>query len=97
MKTTEIFEDVLNSVAQNTGLNPADILNNRSAECTDARYILVRYLQKLLPCPTVASLIGRTRQGVHSILARQKADTFWVESNWKAVVKELESKYFISK
>lgn len=97
MKAKEIFEDVLNAVSQHTGLNQADILSNRSAECTDARYILVRYLQKLLPCPTVASLIGRTRQGVHSILARQKSDTFWVESNWKAIVKQLGSKYFISK
>lgn len=97
MKAKEIFDDVLAAVSQNTGIAQTDILTNRSAECTDARYILVRYLQKILPCPTVAGLIGRTRQGVHSILCRQKADTFWVESNWKAVVKQLESKYFISK
>lgn len=97
MKATEIFEDVLNAVCNTTGMGRADVLGNRNEESTDARYILVRYLAKLLPYSTIALLLGRTRQGIRSILNRQKGDTWLVESNWKAVVKQLESKYFISK
>ena len=97
MKATEIFEDVLNVVCITTGIERADVLVNRSEASTDARYILVRYLAKLLPHSTIAQLLGRTRQGIRSILNRQKGDTWLVQNNWKAVVKQLESKYFISK
>lgn len=97
MKATEIFEDVLNVVCITTGIERADVLVNRSEASTDARYILVRYLAKLLPHSIIAQLLGRTRQGIRSILNRQKGDTWLVQNNWKAVVKQLESKYFISK
>ena len=97
MKATEIFEDVLNVVSTTTGIERADVLGNRNEVSTDARYILVRYLAKLLPYSPVAQLLGRTGPCLRTILNRQKGDTWLVQNNWKAVVKQLESKYFISK
>lgn len=97
MKAEEIFEEVLSVVSDITGIERADIRANRNEASTDARYILVRYLSKLMSCVTIGELLGRTRQGIHSILSRGKGDTWMVETNWKEVVKRLESKYFISK
>lgn len=97
MKKEEIFEDVLSVVSDVTGVGRADVRANKNEVSTDARYILVRYLSKLMPCATIGELLGRTRQGIHSILSRGKGDTWLMESNWKEVVKRLESKYFISK
>lgn len=97
MKQKEIFEEVLSVVSDVTGIERVDIRANRNEASTDARYILVRYLSKIMPCATISELLGRTRQGIHSILSRKKGDTWLIETNWKAVVKQLESKYFISK
>lgn len=97
MKQEEIFEEVMSVVSDVTGVERADIRSNRNEISTDARYILVRYLSKIMPCVTIGELLGRTRQGIHSILSRTKGDTWWVESNWKEVVKQLSSKYFIGK
>lgn len=97
MTKEEIFEEVMSVVSEVTGVGRADIKANRNEISTDARYILVRYLSKVMPCVTIGVLLGRTRQGIHSILSRGKGDTWWVESNWKEVVKRLERKYFICK
>ena len=97
MCSKEIFEEVMSVVSDVTGIERADIMANKNEESTDARYILVLYLSKLMPCVTIGVLLGRTRQGVYSILSRTKGDTWLVSTNWKAVVKRLESKYFISK
>lgn len=97
MCTKEIFGDVLGAVAEVTGLKENEVLNSRTEESTDARYILVRYLSRIMPCVTIGKLIGRTRQGVRSILSRGKCDTWLMERNWTEVVKRLESKYFIGK
>lgn len=93
----EIFEDVLSVVADVTGVKQADVLVKRDEVSTDARYILVRYLSRLMPCVAIGELLGRTRQGVHSILSRGKGDTWLMERNWQEVVKRLESKYFVNK
>lgn len=97
MKNEDIFEDVLSVVSDVTGVERADIRANRNEVSTDARYILVRYLSRLMSCATIGVLLGRTRQGVRSILSRDKGDTWLVETNWKEVVKRLSSKYFICK
>lgn len=97
MCSKEIFEEVMSVVSDVTGIERADIMANKNEESTDARYILVLYLSKLMSCVTIGELLGRTRQGVYSILSRTKGDTWLVSTNWKAVVKRLESKYFISK
>jgi hypothetical protein len=42
-------------------------------------------------------MIGRTRQGVRSIMERTKGDTWLMERNWKEIVKLMESKGYESK
>ena len=97
MSNEEIFEDVLHSVSDVTGLSSKEILYNRNEECTDARYLLVKYLWRLMSCVCIGKMIGRTRQGVRSIMERAKGDTWLMERNWKEIVKRLESKGYESK
>lgn len=97
MSNEEIFEDVLHSVSDVTGLSSKEILYNRNEECTDARYLLVKYLWRLMSCVCIGKMIGRTRQGVRSIMERTKGDTWLMERNWKEIVKRLESKGYESK
>ena len=97
MSNEEIFEDVLHSVSDVTGLSCKEILYNRNEECTDARYLLVKYLWRLMSCVCIGKMIGRTRQGVRSIMERTKGDTWLMERNWKEIVKRLESKGYESK
>ena len=97
MSNEEIFEDVLHSVSDVTELSSKEILYNRNEECTDARYLLVKYLWRLMSCVCIGKMIGRTRQGVRSIMERTKGDTWLMERNWKEIVKRLESKGYESK
>lgn len=94
MNAREIFEEVMEVVVDITGVERADVVGNRNEESTDARCLLVRYLSRLMPCVTIARLLGRTRQGVYSILSRDKGDTWMMSRNWKEIVKRLESKGF---
>lgn len=94
MNAREIFEEVTGIVVDVTGVERADVLANKNEESTDARYLLVRYLSRLMSCVTIARLLGRTRQGVYSILSRDKGDTWLMSRNWKEIVKRLESKGF---
>ena len=97
MSNEEIFEDVLHSVSDVTGLSSKEILYNRNEECTDARYLLVKYLWRLMSCVCIGKMIGRTRQGVRSIMERTKGETWLMERNWKEIVKRVESKGYESK
>ena len=97
MSNEEIFEDVLHSVSDVTGLSSKEILYNRNEECTDARYLLVKYLWRLMSCVCIGKMIGRTRQGVRSIMERTKGDTWLLTRNWIEIVKRLESKGYESK
>ena len=97
MSNEEIFEDVLHSVSDVTGLSSKEILYNRNEECTEARYLLVKYLWRLMSCVCIGKMIGRTRQGVRSIMERTKGDTWLMERNWKEIVKLMESKGYESK
>ena len=94
MCTTEIFKEVLAVVTNVTGLSEEDVLKSRTEESTDARFLLVKYLWRMMPCSTIGKLIGRTRQGVRAIIQREKGDTWLLTRNWKEVVKLLESKGF---
>jgi hypothetical protein len=77
-----------------TGLSEGDVLNCKTEECTDARFLLVKYLWRMMPVVSIGRLIGRTRQGVSAILQREKGDSWLMERNWKDIVKRLESKGF---
>lgn len=93
----QVFLDVMSVVATVTGLSERDILQSRTEEATDARYLLVRYLWRLMPCVSIGQLIGRTRQGVRSIMQRQKGDTWLLARNWEEIVKKMESKGYGNK
>lgn len=97
MSNEEIFEDVLSVVSDVTGVGRADIRANKNEVSTDARFILVCYLSRIMPCVSIGALLGRTRQGIHSILSRDKGDTWLMKTNWKEVVKRMESKGYESK
>ena len=94
MSAGEIFKEVLQVVCDVTGLSERDVLNCKTEECTDARFLLVKYLWRVMPCVCIGKLIGRTRQGVYAILQREKGDSWLMERNWKEIVKRLESKGF---
>ena len=94
MCKSEIFKEVLSVVCEITGLSEEDVLRSKTEESTDARFLLVKYLWRLMPGVCIAQLIGRTRQGVRAILQRGKGDTWLMERNWKEIVKRLESKGF---
>ena len=94
MGTSEIFEVVLGVVCDVTGLCERDVLFCKTEECTDAMFLLVKYLWRVMPCVCIGKLIGRTRQGVYAILQREKGDSWLMERNWKEIVKRLESKGF---
>lgn len=92
MKKYEIFRDVMEVVSTVTGLSERDIVLSRTEEATDARYLLVKFLWRMMPCVSIGKLIGRTRQGVRSIMQRGKGDTWMMARNWEEVVKEMERK-----
>ena len=94
MCKAEILKEVLQTVCDVTGLSEHDVLYCKTEECTDARFLLVKYLWRLMPCVSIGKLIGRTRQGVNAILQREKGDSWLMERNWKEIVKRLESKGF---
>ena len=94
MCTKEIFNEVLQVVTDVTGLSEEEVMKSKTEESTDARYLLVKYLWRLMPCVSIGKLIGRTRQGVRAILQREKGDTWLMARNWKEIVKQLESKGF---
>ena len=88
----ELFNQVLEVVSNVTGIDPKEIVKSRKEECSDARYILVKFLSKRIPSVNIGELIGRTRQGVGSILNRDKAENWIISRNWQETVKQLESK-----
>ena len=88
----ELFNQVLEVVSNVTGIDPKEIVKSRKEECSDARYILVKFLSKRIPSVNIGELLGRTRQGVGSILNRNKAENWIISRNWKETVKQLESK-----
>lgn len=94
MCKNEIFVDVLSVVCDVTGLSEEEVLRSKTEESTDARFLLVKYLWRLMPVVCIGKLIGRTRQGVRAILQREKGDTWLMTRNWKEIVKRLESKGF---
>lgn len=88
----ELFNQVLEVVSNVTGIDPKEIVKSRKEECSDARYILVKFLSKRIPSVNIGELLGRTRQGVGSILNRDKAENWIISRNWQETVKQLESK-----
>lgn len=90
---------VMDELKRQTDLPEVFILHSNLEECADARSVLVHALSRYLTDNQIATLIGRTRQGVNFI--RSTFDTrrgkWTVESNWQAIRKYLASNSFQSK
>ena len=88
----ELFNQVLEVVSNVTGIDPKEIVKSRKEECSDARYIFVKFRSKRIPSVNIGELLGRTRQGIGSILNRDKAENWIMSRNWQETIKQLESK-----
>lgn len=99
MKPAELYRPLLAEVVRLTELPEEQLLHSNLEECADARSILVHALSRFLTDNQIATLIGRTRQGVNFIRSGFDARcTKWtVQSNWKAMSKYLASNDFQSK
>lgn len=65
MKTTILYQTTLNAVSQITQLKPNYILQSKTEEATNARYLLIQILALYLTDDKIATLIGITRQAAN--------------------------------
>lgn len=90
MRIEELYQDIIITVCDVTGIDEADILHSNREECADARYLLVMALSKMMTDEEIGRVIHRTRQGVSYIRSNRA-----VASNWQVISKYIASKYFI--
>ena len=64
MRIEELYQDIIITVCDVTGIDEADILHSNREECADARYLLVMALSKMMTDEEIGRVIHRTRQGV---------------------------------
>jgi hypothetical protein len=61
-----IFNEVLQKVAEVTGIDPSSIIHSNKEECTDARYILIKVLLSMgFTENEVSGKLGCKRQAVN--------------------------------
>lgn len=48
MRIEELYQDIIITVCNVTGIDEADILHSNREECADARYLLVMALSKMM-------------------------------------------------
>jgi len=96
---TKFFNEILQKVADVTGLDREKILYGKCEESTDARYILIHALYKVgMSLLDIANLTCRTRQAVGYLMNNYKKSQKWMlENDLKSVLKWVESNYFSSK
>lgn len=96
MRIEELYQDIIITVCNVTGIDEADILHSNREECADARYLLVMALSKMMTDEEIGRVIHRTRQGVSYIRSnRAKLSKWIVANNWQVISKYIASKYFI--
>ena len=96
MTQTALYRAILDEVHRLTELPEVFILHSNLEECADARSVLVHALSRYLTDSQIATLMGRTRQGVNFIrLGFDARRGKWgVASIWKEVSKFLASNDF---
>lgn len=62
---TELFNEILNKVAEVTELDKESILHSNKEECTDARYVVVAVLTERLSDRQIAEVSGWSIQLVN--------------------------------
>lgn len=88
MRIEELYQDIIITVCNVTGIDEADILHSNREECADARYLLVMALSKMMTDEEIGRVIHRTRQGVSYIRSnRAKLSKWIVASNWQVISK----------
>lgn len=96
---TELFNEILNKVADVTELDKESIFNSNKEECTDARYILIQSLIRLGFTDTdMAALMGKSRQTICYMRNSYKKVGKWtLENDLQSIRKWVENKYLSSK
>ena len=96
MTQTALYRAILDEVHRLTELPEVFILHSNLEECADARSVLVHALSRFLTDSQIATLMGRTRQGVNFIRMgwRTRKDKWGVASIWKEMSKFLASNDF---
>ncbi len=93
MSKEELFNIVIDIVADTTGVSRECILTSKCEESTDARSIAVKVLSRYLTDVQIGGLFGITSRGVNYIrgtfLLRSKK--WFVRSNYEAVLKRIGS------
>jgi hypothetical protein len=97
MSKEELFNIVIDLVADTTGVSRECILTSKCEESTDARSIAVKVLSRYLTDVQIAKLMGITARGVNYIretfLLRSRK--WFVRSNYEAVMKRIGSNALI--
>lgn len=96
MTQTALYRAILDEVHRLTELPEVFILHSNLEECADARSVLVHSLSRFLTDSQIATLMGRTRQGVNFIRMgwNNRKDKWGVASIWKEMSKFLASNDF---
>ena len=96
MTQTALYRAILDEVHRLAELPEVFILHSNLEECTDARSVLVHALSRFLTDSQIATLMGRTRQGVNFIRMgwSNRKDKWGVASIWKEMSKFLASNDF---
>ena len=96
MTQTALYRAILDEVHRLTELPEVFILHSNLEECADARSVLVHALSRFLTDSQIATLMGRTRQGVNFIRMgwSNRKDKWGVASIWKEMSKFLASNDF---
>ena len=96
MKPSELYQSLMDELKRLTDLPEASILQSNLEECADARSVLVHALSRYLTDSQIATLMGRTRQGVNFIRMgwSNRKDKWGVASIWKEMSKFLASNDF---
>ena len=96
MTQTALYRAILDEVHRLTELPEVFILHSNLEESADARSVLVHALSRYLTDSQIATLMGRTRQGVNFIRLgwSNRKDKWGVASIWKEMSKFLASNDF---
>lgn len=95
MKSEEVFKKALELVMNVTGVPELAILHSSRKRCSDARYILVIALSRMMSDTEIGEYLHRTSQGVGFIRRNGKrSEDLLIRNNLKEVCKRIESGFF---
>ena len=91
MSKEELFNIVIDLVADTTGVSRECILTSKCEESTDARSIAVKVLSRYMTDVQIAKLMGITARGVNYIRGTfyNRSSKWFVSNNYNAVDKML--------